>query len=140
MLSHDLRVEGALQKLHLSYHIDDDGDFALDWRLHDNRTQRIWIGSRTHQLGPFEIREVWSIVAYFPYIPSEKISRTLLEKNTLFKIGSFCYQKRNDGSYIVIFSARIPADLPPRDLGAVLLAVAQTADEAEKEIMGTDDF
>jgi hypothetical protein len=40
----------------------------------------------------------------------------------------------------VIFSARIPADLPPRDLGAVLLAVAQTADEAEKELMGTDDF
>ncbi len=77
MLPHDLRVEGALQKLHLSYHIDDDGDFVLDWRLHGDRTQSIWIGSRTHLLGPLELREVWSIVAYFPYIPSEKISRTL---------------------------------------------------------------
>ena len=140
MSRHDLRVEGALQKLNLAYRIDDDGDFILDWKLSEGRTQRVYVGSRTFQLGPMEIREVWSIVGYFPYVPPEKLSRTLLEKNSQFKIGSFCYQKRSDGSYLVIFSARVPAEHPSHDLGAVIFAVAQTADEAEKEIMGTDNF
>ena len=140
MRHHDLRVEGALQKLHLAYRIDNKGDFILDWELEEGRTQRVYVGSRTFYLGPMEIREVWSIVGYFPYVPAEKVSRTLLEKNAQFKIGSFCYEKRSDGSYVVIFSARIPAEHPSQDLGAVILAVAQTADEAEREIMGTDTF
>ncbi len=140
MSNHDLRVEGALQKLNLVYHIDEDGDFVLDWELEDGRTQRVYVGSRTFDLGPMEIREVWSIVGYFPFVPAEKVSRTLLEKNAQLKIGSFCYQKRSDGSYVVVFSARVPAEHPSHELGAVIFAVAQTADETEMEIMGTDDF
>ncbi len=80
MSNHDLRVEGALQKLNLAYHIDEDGDFVLDWELEDGRTQRVYVGSRTFDLGPMEIREVWPTVGYFPFVPAEKVSRTLLEK------------------------------------------------------------
>jgi len=135
----DQRVEKALKKLGLKYTVDNDGDFKLVFTTEGDRTQVVFINSNTETLRKMEIREIWSPAAKFSSKPSAALSQALLEKNGSFKIGSYAYKKAGD-AYFLVFNAQISANASADELLSVVIGVAETADAAENEIMGSDDF
>jgi len=136
--SPDPRVEKALKSLGLKYEVDKDGDYKLIYAVEGERTQVIFIISQTQKLGKLEIREIWSPVAKFTSAPPATLSQALLEQNASFKIGSYQYKKGGSAQFLV-FTAHLPANISPEELGSVLSGVASTADAAEKEITGGGD-
>ena len=135
----DQRVEKALKKLGLKYTVDKDGDFKLIFATEGDRTQVVFITSRTEMLRKMEIREIWSPAAKFSSTPPSALSQALLEKNGSFKIGSYAYKKADD-VYFLVFIAQISANASAEELLSVVIGVAKTADATESEIMQTDDF
>lgn len=59
--SGDPRVKKALDKLGLKYNIDDDGDYKLTFGLGDERSQIVWIKSKTDEILGWEVRHIISI-------------------------------------------------------------------------------
>lgn len=135
----DQRVEKALKKLGLKYTVDKDGDFKLIFATEGDRTQVVFITSRTEMLRKMEIREIWSPAAKFSSTPPPALSQDLLEKNGSFKIGSYAYKKADD-VYFLVFIAQISANASAEELLSVVIGVAKMADATESEIMQTDDF
>lgn len=135
----DPRVEKALKKLDLKYTVDNEGDFKLVFTTEGDRTQVVFINSKTETLRKMEIREIWSPAAKFSSKPSAALSQALLEKNASFKIGSYSYKKAGD-AYFLVFTVQISANASAEELLSVVIGVAETADAAENEIMGSDDF
>jgi hypothetical protein len=135
----DQRVEKALKELGLKYTVDKDGDFKLIFATEGDRTQVVFITSRTEMLRKMEIREIWSPAAKFSSTPPSALSQDLLEKNGSFKIGSYAYKKADD-VYFLVFIAQISANASAEELLSVVIGVAKTADATESEIMQTDDF
>jgi len=135
----DQRVEKALKKLGLKYTVDKDGDFKLVLATEGDRTQVVFINSRTETLRKMEIREIWSPAAKFSSKPPSALSQALLEKNGSFKIGSYAYKKAGD-VYVLVFHAQISANASAEELLSVVIGVAGVADAAESDIMQTDDF
>ena len=45
----DARVEKLLKEAELNYTIDEDGDFRLEFALDDDRSQLVWISSKTFE-------------------------------------------------------------------------------------------
>jgi len=135
----DQRVEKILKQLGLKYKVTEDGDFKLVLATEGDRTQVVFINSRTQTLEKMEIRQIWSPAAKFSSTPPLALSQALLEKNASFKIGSYAYEKADD-VYFLVFHAQIPANASPEELISVMVGVAETADAAESDIMKTDDF
>ena len=135
----DQRVEKALKKLGLKYAVHKNGDFKLIFTTRGDRTQVVFINSRTETLRKMEIREIWSPVAKFSSTPPSALSQALLEKNGSFKIGSYAYKKAGD-VYVLVFHAQISANASAEELLSVVIGVAGVADAAESDIMQTDDF
>jgi len=137
----DPRVMRALNEAGLKHDIDDDGDYrvVVAW-TDDDRSHLVFVNSLTEVLGGVEIREVWA-VAYMvaePSIPG-KVAIRLLEENSKFKIGAW-ETGSNENGVRVHFNAKVPADASPAYLHEVINAVSATADELEKELLGTDEL
>jgi hypothetical protein len=135
----DQRVEKALKKLGIKYTMTESGDFKLVFTTEGDRTQVVIINSRTRTLNKMEIRQIWSLAAKFSSTPPSALSQALLEKNGSFKIGSYAYQKLDDG-YVLFFHVKISANASAEELLSVVIGVAETADATESDIMKTDDF
>ncbi|MBK7903067.1 MAG: hypothetical protein IPJ97_09095 [Proteobacteria bacterium] len=58
----DARVETALKGAQLGFLID-EGDYRLDYKVDETRSQRVWVASGTTSLPPLEVRDVWSVAA-----------------------------------------------------------------------------
>ena len=135
----DQRVEALLGELELKYQIDSDGDFRLILKLDSGRTQLVFVNSRTETLDEFEIREIWSVA----YVASTSLSsftaNMLLLDSYKKKIGAWQTVK-DDGKYIVMFAAKIPADCEASMLNSTLWGVAESADQMERDLTGKDNF
>lgn len=137
----DERVRQALEAVGWKYDVDRDGDFRviISWE-EDGRSQLVFVNSATNSLGGQEVREVWSegwrrSGDTFP----PAIAVRLLEANASYKLGAW-ELRRAGGVARAAFTARIPANLPAEQLQAVISTAAVTADEMEKELVGTDDL
>jgi len=137
----DPRVRQALDAVGWKYEVDRDGDFRviLSWQ-EDSRSQLVFVNSVTNTLEGLEVREVWSEGwrregDTFP----PAIAVRLLEANAGYKIGAW-ELRRAGGAARAIFTARVPVSLSAEQLEAVVSTVAITADEMEKELLGTDDL
>jgi hypothetical protein len=137
----DPRVMRALNEAGLKYEVDDDGDYrvVMSWS-EDNRSHLVFVNSLTEIMGGTEIREVWA-VAYMSGEPSisGKLALRLLEDNARYKLGAW-ETGSNANGVRVHFNAKIPADASPALLQEVIGAVSATADELEKELLGTDEL
>jgi len=136
----DRRVAQALRAAGYSYTVDDDGDYAVTVRFReDNRTQLVWIASSTREIAGAEVRRVWS-PAYKSTKPlSASLARRLLEENLGTGIGYWAATE-TEGTTLVVFCTQVSADADPTILDAAIQAVAATADELEKELLGSDDL
>jgi hypothetical protein len=134
----DPRVETLLKQAGLKYTIDKGGDFRLTYDVGEDRTQLVFILSKTQQLGTLEIRQVWSVAYSSESSFSSEIANLLLEKNSTVKLGSWQKIKMGD-KYVAIFSAQVAAETDAAALKQVLEAVTATADDVEEDLTGGKD-
>lgn len=135
----DARVTAALESLDINYEVDDDGDFRLIYSTGDGRTQLVWVSGDTESFHDMEIREIFSYAYDTDGSMPASVARKLLQANANYKIGAW-EMRDNGNSQFAIFTARIEANAHARELENIIMAVSVTADEMEKDLLGTDEW
>lgn len=132
----DQRIKKALDELDVKYVIDDDGDYAITITYEaEGRSQLVYVVSETDSIEGFEIRDVFSY-AVRDKAPTLEMTSGLMRTSNKSLIGAF--EMTSGGN--ILYIAKIPANLPPKQLHKIIRTVAAYADDAEKEILGSDDL
>lgn len=134
----DPRVEAALKGAQLGFLID-EGDYRLDYKVDETRSQRVWVASGTTSLPPLEVRDVWSVAARGKGAVPADLAIHLLQENVRMVLGAWQVNQGKD-EYLVVFSAQVAADADAAALREVIEVVMYSADRIEKELSGTDAF
>jgi hypothetical protein len=134
----DPRVESALREAKLGFLID-EGDYRLDYKVDETRSQRVWVASATTSLPPLEIRDVWSVAARGKGTVPADLAVHLLQENVRMVLGAWQVNQGKD-EYLVVFSAQVHADADAAALREVIEVVMYSADRIEKELSGKDEF
>ncbi|RUO63741.1 hypothetical protein CWI71_01365 [Pseudidiomarina insulisalsae] len=135
----DDRVEAALENSEFAWEIDADGDFRLLLEFDDDRSQVLFVNSHTNQLGDMEVREVWAVATASEVGFNAETMEQLLRQSAKVKLGGWSIQEMGD-QQLAIFRAQVSANAAADALNTTIIAVATTADEMEKELLGTDEF
>jgi len=135
----DSRVKRALDEAGLKYTVDSDGDFKLIFDIENDRTQIVWVNSKTYKYGEFEIREVWSVAYASDSLFNSTVANRLLKDNEDRKLGAW-QTKRLNGKYAAVFAAKVAASMSSDQLASAIRAVRSTADEIENELTSRDDW
>lgn len=135
----DARVEKLLKEAELNYTIDEDGDFRLEFALDDDRSQLVWISSKTASYEVLEIRDVWSVAFRSKEPLSAELANKALRKNGEMILGAWQI-KRWGEEYMLAYAAQVAANTDAASLESAAEAVVVSADELEKELTGKDEF
>jgi hypothetical protein len=136
--SPDPRVVAALMEAGLGYSID-AGDFRLDYKVDDTRSQRVWVASDTARVDQLEMRDVWAVAARGKGEVPADLARLLLKENVRMVLGAWQVNQSQD-EYLVVFSAPIDAAADAATLQKVIEVVMFSADRIEKQLSPTDEF
>ena len=131
----DQRIKKALDELDVKYVIDDNGDYAITIYEAEGRSQLVYVVSETDSIEGFEIRDIFSY-AVRDKAPTLEMTSDLMRTSNKSLIGAF--EMTSGGN--ILYIAKIPANLPPKQLHGIIRAVAAYADDAEKEILGSDEL
>ncbi|MCE1275056.1 MAG: hypothetical protein LWW75_11160 [Chlorobiales bacterium] len=134
---YDRRVEAALKESNLNYTIDKDGDFRLRFNFDQNRSQVVFVQSRTETYKNYEIREIFSY-AYKTQsrLFTADVANTLLKDNNAKKLGA--WEKRGDYAVFVI---KISGDADALSLQNAVSLAAVCSEDMELQLNpGKDDF
>jgi hypothetical protein len=134
----DARVETALKAAGLGFQID-AGDYRLDYKVDESRSQRVWIASGTTSLPPLEIRDVWSVAARGKGTVPADLAIHLLQENVRMVLGGWQVNQGKD-EYLVVFLAQVNADADAAALREVIEVVMYSADRIERELSGRDAY
>ena len=134
----DDRVEAALKGAGLGFLID-EGDYRLDYKVDETRSQRVWVASGTTSLPPLEVRDVWSVAARGKGAVPADLAVHLLQENVRMVLGAWQVNQGKE-EYLVVFSAQVAADADAAELREVIEVVMYSADRIENELSGTDAF
>lgn len=135
----DARVEKLLEEADLNYTIDEDGDFRLEFALEDDRSQLVWISSKTASYEVLEVRDVWSVAFRSREPLSAEVANLVLRRNGEMILGAWQVRKWGD-DYVLAYAAQVAANADAASLESAAEAVVVTADELEKELTGKDEF
>lgn len=134
----DTRITSNLNKLNFKYDVKDDGTFQFTMPV-GNRTQMVFIHSKTSSYGQLEIREVYSVIYQSSKKPDEiKLNRLLID-NGQKKLGAW-ELIFEDNTYFIVFTAKIPAQLNDSDLKSTIDIVATSSDAMEQTLFNTDEW
>jgi hypothetical protein len=136
--SPDPRVVAALMDAGLGYSID-AGDFRLDYKVDDTRSQRVWVASDTARVDQLEMRDVWAVAARGKGEVPADLARLLLKENVRMVLGAWQVNQSQD-EYLVVFSAPVDAAADAATLQKVIEVVMFSADRIEKQLSPTDEF
>ncbi|MBY6064587.1 hypothetical protein [Pseudidiomarina sediminum] len=136
---YDVRVEEALEGSRYDWEIDSDGDFRMILEFDDNRSHVLFVNSATNHLGGMEVREVWAVGATSDEGFSATVMEALLRESANVKLGGWSIQDMGS-SELAIFRAQVSANASAGSLSTIIMAVATTADEFEKELLGSDEL
>lgn len=132
----DQRIKKALDELDVKYVIDEDGDYAITITYEaEGRSQLVYVVSETDSIEGFEIRDIFSY-AVRDKAPTLEMTSDLMRTSNKSLIGAF--EMTSGGN--ILYIAKIPANLPPKQLHKIIRTVAAYADDAEKEILGSDEL
>lgn len=138
-VDYDERVEAALQDADYAWEIDSDGDFRAVLEFTDGRSQVLFVNSKTNRLGHMEVRDVWAVAATSKVGFSTEVMKRLLEASSSVKLGGWEITSMGDQE-LAVFRAKVAANSSSSALKTIVMAVATTADEMEKELLGTDEL
>ena len=140
--SPDPRVSAALDELDIPYNYDPaTGRFEVLCQLKNDRSQAVFIDSKTNDFMGIKLREISS-----PALESDKPfdSRTtnlLLRDNAELIHGDWCIHMNDDSSkHFAVFSLAALASAEPEPLWGMIQCVAEVADEMENRLSGLDEF
>ena len=136
--SPDPRVVAALMDAGLGYSID-AGDFRLDYKVDDTRSQRVWVASDTARVDQLEMRDVWAVAARGKGEVPADLARLLLKENVRMVLGAWQVNQSQD-EYLVVFSTPVHAAADAATLQKVIEVVMFSADRIEKQLSPTDEF
>lgn len=136
---YDHRVEEALEGSRYDWEIDSDGDFRMILEFDDNRSHVLFVNSATNHLGGMEVREVWAVGATAEEGFNNKMMEALLRESANVKLGGWSIQDMGE-SQLAVFRAQVSANASASSLSTIIMAVATTADEFEKEWLGSDEL
>ncbi len=138
----DARIRSALEQAGIKYEITSDSDFKVLVPCRDKRTQVVLINSDTSKINDtnLEFREVYAL-AYKnnSSLPAE-MSYKMMQESNRKKIGSWEIIKTSNGTNLVVFNAKIPADTSSENLVRIITSIGLVADEMEKSITTEDAF
>jgi hypothetical protein len=135
----DARVKKLLEARKIEYQVTKAGNFKVDFKLKNGRTQVAFITSATYRCLDVETREIVS-PAYRSTSPfSAEIANRLLLDNYEMKLGAWVTEKEPDG-YCALFVTKIPADSDDAAFISALRLTLETADAMKKELTGKDEF
>jgi hypothetical protein len=131
----DTRVAALLQAEQTKFSIDGDGDYLIRCRGESNRVQTVWVNSGTAVFENVEIREIWS-VAYESAEPlPAEIAQTLLERNSVLKLGAWSVDSASTNRVFVVFKVRTDANnQKASSLDSMIDFVAMTASGMSDEL------
>ncbi|MFN4019356.1 MAG: hypothetical protein ACK4IC_02430 [Erythrobacter sp.] len=132
----DASVEQRLDARGTKYEIDDDGDYkiVISWKK-EERSQIVFVGGKTEEVGGLVIREVFAPAAIMSQNEiGGKEALALLEAAGQTKFGS--WEIRGG---VVYFVAKVFDDISADKLDAVIAVIAETADDKEIELTGGKD-
>lgn len=134
------KIKRILDQAQLKYQVDKDGDFKMTFGLENDRSQLVYVISRTEEFAGQPIVEIWSPAYKGSEISQETLVRLAVDGHKR-KIGGWQLISGSDNIYAV-FKAKVPlSSLTPEFMRAVCGGVASTADEMEREVMnGSDEF
>ena len=136
----DPRIKKLLDSMGLTYEVKKDGLFNITFALENERIQMVSISSKTEMFNDLEIRDIHSIAAAIPDDEfTMDIASVLLTENYKTKFGAWSIDK-SDGMTIIIYSAKIAADIDDDSINSVLEMVIKQADSMEVVIHGDDNF
>ncbi len=131
----DPRVKSLLDELGWKYTTKDNGNTELVFKVDSNRTQAVYFGTRTHKLGDFEIRDIWSYALEVDDDLPQDVANELLANNETVKLGAWSIFKSEGGKTKVIFTVKVSANLSKAEqLKTAVNALFQTADEMERKL------
>lgn len=132
----DSYVAAQLDAMDTPYVVDEDGDFRILVALEDERTQVVWVRSRTHTTGSQRIREIWTygMRSDERRIPAH-IANRLLKENSELVLGSWA---RHDGNAVLIL--RIQADAEASVLDESIDLAASLGDQMEQRLVSGDEL
>lgn len=116
----------------------DEGDrLKLVYRFSDGRSHLVFLQPMS------DVREVGVVEIYAPVMrlsgsPSAGLSKALLEANGSQKLGYFGIEDVEGKPWVFCYHNLPTQGLTSKSLGAVLITVAELADEMEKEQLGKD--
>lgn len=132
----DASLEKRLDARGTKYEIDDDGDYKIvvSWQK-EERSQIVFVGGKTEEVGGLVIREVFAPAAIMSQNEvGGKEALALLEAAGRTKFGS--WEIRGG---VVYFVAKVFDDISADKLDAVIIVIAETADDKEIELTGGKD-
>ena len=133
----DPAVKAQLDSLGVKYDIDSDGDYKVTFDLGNDRSQLVWIRSKTESYGSLKVREIWS--PGYKYAGTElpvKIANRLLEHSHGLILGGWTKQKQ-----FAMLAVKIPVSATPQQMRDAAEAAADAADEIEAELTpGKDEL
>lgn len=130
----DSRIQARFDANDFHYKITESGNYTAIMDCGNDRTQLVVICSVTEELDDMEIREVISLGYRGNLARSQLVE--LMQDSSTKKIGAWQLEGDDD----VVFVAKVPADLDFDSLSSVIWAVAKSADAAEENLLGSDDF
>lgn len=134
----DSRITQNLNNLNFKYDVKDDGTFQFTIPV-GNRSQLIFIHSKTSTYDKLEIREIYSVIYQSTIRPNENILAQLLTDNSQKKLGA--WELIFDGNtYFIVFTAKVAANLDESDTKSVIDIVASSADAMELQFFNSDEW
>jgi hypothetical protein len=140
--SPDSRVTTALDELDIPYrYLPVSRTFEAHLHLEYDRTQCVYIDSRTHWIMGVELRRISSgaLSSDGPFEP-RTANLLLRENHEMIHGGWSILQYPEEKKHIAIFSMTGFASLPAKHLSTIIECVANKADDMENRLSGLDEF
>jgi hypothetical protein len=135
----DARVGAALDRLGIKYSVGSSGNYTVTYSLEGDRSQAVYVMSKTDEYNGVEIREIWSNAGTFDSEPDGERLLDLMSESGKNKIGSWALEKLDDGQYLLFYSIKFPAGISDEAYRAMLEFASSVADEREQELFGSDE-
>ena len=135
----DPRVEEILKRLNLHYSVNSSGNVAVTYDTKDDRSQTVYVMSKTDKYNEVEIREIWSNAGTFEAEPDAEGLMDLMTESGKNKIGCWALEKLDDGKYLLFYTIKFPADSSDEAYRMILEFASSVADARELALFGGDE-
>jgi len=137
----DPRLSRAFDSIGIKYTTNSSGNYIVSYQMENNpdRSHGVFVVSETQVYRGIEMREMWSVAAVLPSYPNEDIIRAMMSQNSTIKLGAWAIEASDEEVWI-IYTIKVPADQPAKDIANMIYFVAEICDEWEEEYIGDDIY